>query len=362
MNSSRLGSLSPACARRVARSAVTNLHATAGKNGIIGLLGEPESACSKNLAESTATDECARLGQNSRIHCGVTRLSSSNSSCVSSHACVSYLDALLAAPARAPAALTAARRVAPFSAVDGLGMHDDGSSVHDACSNSWSDTLRGTGSHGHKEVKSATRNHWIAGMNVSLSLPSFWTLRFFMLKDLGMPRFLQRHATAGESEEIIGLHVSHSSFDNSSNSLGCVAAAACARLPAVPSVSARVCPVSSSSAVSAAVAHARSTPMHVVHNSCSDTGRVEGPHGKVRFQRWCFWSGRRFASCLRGGGRGKFSAGRRFSGAGCRFTSQEATRHRCQAGQGRCGHTFPPPRGSWYPIRVTWERDWTSGN
>ena len=47
-----------------------------------------------------------------------------------------YLDALLAAPARAPAALTAARRVAPFSAVVGLGMHDDGSSVHDACSNS----------------------------------------------------------------------------------------------------------------------------------------------------------------------------------------------------------------------------------
>ena len=44
------------------------------------------------------------------------------------------------------------------------------------------------------------------------------------------------HATAGESEEIIGLHVSHSSFDNSSNSLGCVAAAACARLPAVPGV------------------------------------------------------------------------------------------------------------------------------
>ena len=40
------------------------------------------------------------------------------------------------------------------------------------------------------------------------------------------------HATAGESEEIIGLHVSHSSFDNSSNSLGCVAVA-CARLPGI---------------------------------------------------------------------------------------------------------------------------------
>ena len=21
-----------------------------------------------------------------------------------------------------------------------------------------------------------------------------------------------------------------------------------------------------------------------------------------------------------------------------------------------CGHTFPPPGGSWYPIRVTWTR------
>ena len=88
------------------------------------------------------------------------------------------------------------------------------------------------------------------------------------------------HATAGESEEIIGLHVSHSSFDNSSNSLGCVAAVACARLPAVPSVSARVCAVSSSSAVSAAVAHARSTPMHDAHNSRSDMVRSQGPTGR----------------------------------------------------------------------------------
>ena len=24
--------------------------------------------------------------------------------------------------------------------------------------------------------------------------------------------------------------------------------------------------------------------------------------------------------------------------------------------QGRCGHTFPPPGGFWYPIRVTWTR------
>ena len=117
------------------------------------MLEEPESAFSKNLAESAAADECAWPGQNSRFHCGVTRLSSSNSSGVSSHACVSYLDALLSAPARAPAALTAARRVAPFSAVVWLGMHDDGSPVHDACSNSWSDTVRVKGPTGARRVK-----------------------------------------------------------------------------------------------------------------------------------------------------------------------------------------------------------------
>ena len=51
-------------------------------------------------------------------------------------------------------------------------------------------------------------------------------------------------------------------------------------------------------------------------------------------------------SCLRGGGRGKFSAGRRCTGARCRFTSREATRHWYQVSQGRCSHTFPPPGGS----------------
>ena len=55
------------------------------------------------------------------------------------------------------------------------------------------------------------------------------------------------------------------------NSSGYLSVHACARLPAVPGVSARVCPVSSSSAVSAAVVHACSTPMHDAHNSCTDT-------------------------------------------------------------------------------------------
>ena len=78
----------------------------------------------------------------------------------------------------------------------------------------------------------------------------------------------------------------------------------------------------------------------------------EGSKGGV------FRSGRRFAPCLRGGGRGKFSAGRRCTEAGCRFTSQEATRSWCQAGQERCGHTrrFPTPDSRHLDV------GWASGN
>ena len=83
-----------------------------------------------------------RPGENSRIHDVVTRLSSTNSSGASSHACVSCLDAMLAAPARAHAASSVACRTARTSAAVGLCMHDDGTLVHDACSNSWSDTVR----------------------------------------------------------------------------------------------------------------------------------------------------------------------------------------------------------------------------
>ena len=88
------------------------------------------------------------------------------------------------------------------------------------------------------------------------------------------------HVTAGDSEGIIGLHVSQSSFDNSSNSLGCVAAVACARLPAVPGLSAAASSSASPSASLAVVAHARSTLMHDAHNSWSDTGRFLGPTGR----------------------------------------------------------------------------------
>ena len=91
------------------------------------------------------------------------------------------------------------------------------------------------------------------------------------------------HATASDSEGIIGLHVSHSSRDlpsDSSNSFGCVAAVACARLLAVPGLSAAASSSAFPSASLAVVAHARSTPMHDAHNSWSDTGGVQGPTGR----------------------------------------------------------------------------------
>ena len=78
-------------------------------------------------------------------------------------------------------------------------------------------------------------------------------------------------ATAGESQRTIGLRKRYESDFPSLSSSGCLSVNACASLPAVPGVSARVCPFPSFSAVSAAVAHARLTPMHDAHNSCSDT-------------------------------------------------------------------------------------------
>ena len=76
---------------------------------------------------------------------------------------------------------------------------------------------------------------------------------------------------AGESKRIISLRQRYESDFPSLNSSGCLSVDACASLPAVPGVSACGCSVSSFSAVSAAVAHARFTPMHDAHNSCSDT-------------------------------------------------------------------------------------------
>ena len=81
-----------------------------------------------------------RPSVNSRVMDRVSRLSFMNSSGESSRACMSYFDALLSAPARAPAAALVARCSAPLSAAVGLCMHDGGTLVPDACSNSWSDT------------------------------------------------------------------------------------------------------------------------------------------------------------------------------------------------------------------------------
>ena len=46
--------------------------------------------------------------------------------------------------------------------------------------------------------------------------------------------------------------------------------------------------------------------------------------------------------------------------AGCRFTSQEATRHRNQAGQGRCGTHLPSTRRFLVSNSCHLDADWTS--
>ena len=89
----------------------------------------------------------------SRVLDRVARLSFMYSSGESSRARMSYLDALLSAPARALAAALVARCSAPSSAAVELCMHDDGSLVNDGCSNSWSDTCRLQGPRGRKRVK-----------------------------------------------------------------------------------------------------------------------------------------------------------------------------------------------------------------
>ena len=90
-------------------------------------------------------------------------------------------------------------------------------------------------------------------------------------------------ATAGESEGIIASSRFSESVCPSLNSsrLGSLSSA-CARRAArsVATAPARVCPGSSSSAVSAAVARAHASTLHdACFNSWSDTVRVQGPTG-----------------------------------------------------------------------------------
>ena len=143
------------------------------------------------------------------------------------------------------------------------------------------------------------------------------------LRQSGPSVRLIAHATASESTGIIGSLVfgrPESSLPNSHNSsmgVACVdlASAAVASLaPVCSSARSRV-------ACAAGAVHARRTvsPMHAAHshNSWSDTVRSQGPTWEEEgTKEWGFQSGRRFASCLRGGGRGKFSAGRQCAGAG----------------------------------------------
>ena len=140
-----------------------------------------------------------------------------------------------------------------------------------------------------------------------------------------------RAATAGESPRIIGLSERYESDFPSLNSSGCVGVDACARASALPAASASLSSSAFPPASLAVVADARSTPMHGAHNSWSDTARVRGPTGTRR---------------VKGGVSGPpedlrpvsgVEVGVNFRPAGgvrgqvCRFTSQEATKHRYQA-------------------------------
>ena len=90
-------------------------------------------------------------------------------------------------------------------------------------------------------------------------------------------------ATAGESKGIIGLsRFSASEFSSlNSSRLGSLSSACARRFACSAPSAARVCSVSSSSAVSA-VAHAHASTLHGAHNSWSDTVRVQGPTGTRR--------------------------------------------------------------------------------
>ena len=116
-------------------------------------------------------------------------------------------------------------------------------------------------------------------------------------------------------------------FTNSPKSSLRVSSRARARAICFAPASTRVCPGSSSLAVSAAVAHTHASILHgACHTSWSDTVWSQGPRGRKRVKEEV--SGP--AEDLRP----------------VAATSQEATRHRNQVAQGRCGQTFPPPRGS----------------
>ena len=121
-----------------------------GMEDVSSTLGAGRDNGGGRNAHATAGESVGIIGSSRDV---VTRASSFNSSCGSSRACMSYLDAVLSAPARAPAAALVARCFAPSSSAVGLCMHAHGSLVHDACSNSWSDTGRVRGPTGRRCTK-----------------------------------------------------------------------------------------------------------------------------------------------------------------------------------------------------------------
>ena len=162
----------------------------------------------------------------------------------------------------------------------------------------------------------------------------------------GRVRSSSAHATAGESEEIIGSsRLSESDFPSLNSSRPRSLSSACARRVArcIATALARVCFGSSSPAVSAAVAHVHASTLHgACPTSWSETVMVQGPTDRKRVKGG-FSVQPKICVLSQSWRQGKFSACRRCTGAGCRFNSPKATSHRYQAGQGRCGHTFLHP-------------------
>ena len=130
----------------------------------------------------------------------------------------------------------------------------------------------------------------------------------------------RRATDAGRPGVSSGIHDSVTVDSSGASSHACVSfldalLAAPARAPVASDASRTSC----TSTVVGLCMHDDDTPMHVAHNSCSDTGRVQGPTGRRCSKGGVSGPPEDVRPCLRGGGRGKFSSGRRCTGAGCRF-------------------------------------------
>ena len=104
----------------------TDVSKSVPMDGIVAVrstLGARRDSGGGRTAHATAGESVGIIGSSRDF---VTCASSFNSSCGSSRACMSYLDAVLSAPARAPAAALVARCSAPSSSAVGLCMHAHG--------------------------------------------------------------------------------------------------------------------------------------------------------------------------------------------------------------------------------------------